>query len=131
MTVKERTEDFLFTLNAVCFCPYLFPSKKQRNHGEGFVLEYKEEKIGGIRIFFIEGKKRHPIFVRTWDCSYMSDEDFYRSLEDKWKTAWKDLIRHILLADDCIGKLKDASTDADLNILSFKTIAHEGLKHIK
>lgn len=130
MTTRERVADFLFTLNAVCFCPFLFPLKNKK-HGDGFVLEVKEELIGGIGIFFVEGNKRHPILIRRWDCSYMSDEDFQQSLEDKWKIAWKDLIRHILLAEDCIGKLKNANTDADLNILSFKTIANEGLKHIK
>lgn len=136
MTTRERVADFLFTINSVCFDPFLFPKKFTQdgfklNPKDGFVLECREESVGGIGVFFVEGNKKQPIVVRKWNRPEEDERDFDLFLNDTWKIFYKDLLRSILLAEDCIGKLKDASTDAELNIFSFKTLANEGLKQIK
>jgi len=136
MTTRERVNDFLYTINAVCFDPFMFPHKFKQdgtrlNPSDGFVLEYEPEIVGKIGVYFIEGDKKTPIVVRTWNYSGMDMTMFGSYLNNKWKIFYQDLIRNILLADDCIGKLKDASTDAELNIFSFKTLANEGLKQMK
>lgn len=127
---KERCEDFVAILNAVCFDPFLFPLK-ERKEGDGFVLHYDEGINGGIDCSFIEGDKRIIITRKTWSYLYKDLSEYESFLNSAWGQFYIELTRTILLTEDCIGKLKEAISGCDINILSFKTIVNEGLKQIK
>lgn len=74
---------------------------------------------------FIENDEKLVIFSRKIEpSSFIGKGDFL-------KMCFSGIFRAILFTEDSIGKLRSASTGEDINCLSIKTLATEGLNQIK
>jgi hypothetical protein len=129
-TIKEKVEEFLSVLNATCFDPFLFPGKT-RGEGDGFVLHHDNSVIGLVGVWFIEGDKKLPVIIKTWNFRGKDEAYIIHAMSDVWRILYQELTRYILLSEDCVGKLKSPFDDGYINILSFKTICKNGLKDIR
>lgn len=129
-TIKEKVEEFLSVLNATCFDPFLFP-EKIKNKGEGFILRYDNGTVGRVGVWFIENGKELPIVIKTWNFRGKDEIYIIHAMSDVWRVLYQELVRYILLSEDCVGKLKSPFDDGYINILSFKTICKNGLKDIR
>lgn len=118
----RKTKFLIFELNNQISNILLFPNY----NGGKFQVRIRTNNVKWECDFnFVEGDEKLVIFSRKMEPSFVIHKN------DFFKMCFNEIFRAVLFTEDSVGRLKSASMGENINCLSFKTLAKEGLNKIK
>ena len=117
---KQRTEDFIETINEVISDPLMFPEYK----GGKFELKYNVQVRRAVcDLVFKEDESIHSIMHSACVFAAATSND----VDSFYERCYWQILRYILFSEDAINNNEEGGYP---NILSLKTLASEGLNKI-